>query len=355
MTRAVHVCHARGVAHGGRARHARRYHAGVHVRWIPLLGPFHRLLPRYNAVTVLDLLRRDGSVVTATTAVVPGAWADPLWQDVEEPALQVAVVPWARRSGRTVHAVGAPSEDPRAAADAVRYLREAGAASDVVHEIDAADDEVRRLLQRPMDLDAIVGTLLPAIARAHELRTTAFGDGPGTDWLAQRCNLAVDRLLALGASEIDVLAPIDHLPALLADDRVRWVPPSTPHATDEAQRRALLDGAMHRGGEEPHVWLERLAELDGPEARWIEADVWLRAGHAAEALERLRALVAGEFGEPSHVPGLALARLGQLADLDGRRDEARRAYRGVLALPWAPQAAREVARSGLDTPFTFQD
>ena len=43
--------------------------------------------------------------------------------------------------------------------------------------------------------------------------------------------------------------------------------------------------------------------------------------------------------------------MGQLLDLAGERERALRAYRGVLALSWAPEEARAVALAGLKTPF----
>jgi len=318
------------------------------VRWIPLLGPFHRTFPRYNAVSVLDVVRQRSTSTLATTAVVPSGWDDPRWQDVDEPALQVAVVPWARRRGQAIHAIGEPSPDPTAPTDAVRYLREAGMAGEVLRAIDDATADVEALLQRPLDLTSIASDLVPKLRDLQQHRLDAFGDGPGTDWLGERANKVLDRLQALSATDIDLLASVDLLPALLASDRVTWIAPTVPAPSEEARRRALLDAAFHRGGEEPLRWLEQLGDLDGPEARWLEAEVWLRSGHLAEALERLRSLTSGEFGEPSHLPGMVLARLGQLADLDGRHDEARRAYRGVLALDWAPTVAREVARQGLE-------
>ena len=70
---------------------------------------------------------------------------------------------------------------------------------------------------------------------------------------------------------------------------------------------------------------------------------------------RPRARVAGDFREPYLLPGLLLARLGQLRDLAGRRDRALQAYRGVLALAWAPHEARAAARAGLEAPFAAAD
>ena len=87
------------------------------------------------------------------------------------------------------------------------------------------------------------------------------------------------------------------------------------------------------------------------EARFLEAQLLLAHDHAAEALEVLEAAAAGDFREPYLLPGLLLARLGQLRDLAGKRDRALQAYRGALALAWLPAEAREAAEAGMRAPF----
>ncbi len=57
---------------------------------------------------------------------------------------------------------------------------------------------------------------------------------------------------------------------------------------------------------------------------------------------------------PRSLPGLVLARLGQVRDAQGERDLARRSYQAVLALNFAPQVARDAAQVGLKSPFLLE-
>jgi hypothetical protein len=67
----------------------------------------------------------------------------------------------------------------------------------------------------------------------------------------------------------------------------------------------------------------------------------------------LEAASAGDFAEPYYLPGFLLCRLGQLYDIVGRREAALRAYRGTLALSYAPVEAATQARAGLAAPFAL--
>jgi hypothetical protein len=129
----------------------------------------------------------------------------------------------------------------------------------------------------------------------------------------------------------------------------RWTRATPP--SPAARRRALLDVAWQ--GEAPDVagLLAQLREGPEAEARFLEAQLLLAHDHPAEALDVLEQASHGDFREPYLLPGLLLARLGQLRDLAGRRDRALQAYRGALALGWAPAEARAVARAGLEAPF----
>ena len=128
--------------------------------------------------------------------------------------------------------------------------------------------------------------------------------------------------------------------------------PDVP-ASEAARQRALLDVAMIGEGDDPNALLGALSELDVPEARLAEAETMLRFGDLAAALERLREASTLDLVEPAWLPGWLLTRLGQVADIVGEREEARRAYRGALALTWAPVAAREAATEGLQRPFVL--
>ncbi|MER3483896.1 MAG: hypothetical protein C4332_12815, partial [Meiothermus sp.] len=92
-------------------------------------------------------------------------------------------------------------------------------------------------------------------------------------------------------------------------------------------------------------------EVEGPEAQYCAAQIYLAAGQPQDALELLESLTHSDFSFPEYLPGYTLARYGQLADIMNQRDKALRAYQAVLALSWAPQEAREIALAGQRTPF----
>ena len=320
---------------------------------VPLVGPFHRRFPRYNAATVTEIVAAQAPEALATTAISADAWAGAAWRDLDDPAL-AAALDWAVAHKLPVHAIGEPSPDPSAPDDFVRILREATGGHPALDRLDEAERPLADLLTGALDLGRVRSELEPLVATVQDLKVELFGDGPGTDWLEARADAAAERARALAAGRTVLLAPIDQVPSLrrrlegvLTD--VDNVPPS-----EAARQRALLDTAFAGEADDPAGLLSALRGLDEPEARLAEAETLLRHGHAAEALDVLVEALRGDLTGPPHLPGWLLARLGQLYDLDGRREEARKAYRGVLALDWAPPPAREAAREGMERPFRLE-
>jgi tetratricopeptide (TPR) repeat protein len=352
----------------------------------PLGGPFHTRWPRYNAVHVRESLRAFAPHVVALAPLPPGALSDPGWQDTDELALPHTVVPWARAAGVPVVEVGLAEGDPddpglpNAADQLRRYLEMYDEGRERLRQVDAAWEPVRELLARPLDMGAVVGELLPAVERLQALERELLGEGPGDGWRDARAAVVARRALAaavamaeherLGSGgagggsnvRLAVMAGLESVPALrrafsapaaaATGVTVEMVEPAQADAGDEARDRALMDAALAGTGE-PESLLRGLAALSAPEARFLEADLLLGLGHLEEATHRLQQLVLGDFHEPYYLPGFALARLGQLHDLAGRRDDALRCYRGVLALSYAPAAARAAAAEGLSSPFAL--
>jgi hypothetical protein len=336
------------------------------VTLLPLLGALHLRFPRYNAVVVDELLTRERPDALALEPL-PAAFADdPSWRDTEELLLPWVVVPWAAR--RSVPAIGVfeGSPDPHAPDDLARYLAAYPRGRDALDAIALAERPLAELLARPLTLEGILDEVVPALATLRRARLEAFGDGPGTDWVEARADVVAERVLDLPAARTLVPVAIDrYLPLRDALERrgasVRV--PATPPPSEAARERALLDLAWRGEGADVHSLLERLRELARQgslarqgtpaqaEARYHAANLLLAHDHAAEALEELEAVMRLEFAHPPFLPGLVLARLGQLRDLAGRRDDALRAYRGVLALEWAPEPARAAAQAGLERPF----
>lgn len=346
----------------------------------PIAGPFHTRWPRYNVVHVRESVRSFAPHVVALTPLHPGELSRPGWQDTSELPLPHTVVPWAMSQGLPVVEVGLAPDDPQdpglggAAEDLRRYLElyEDGQAR--LRRVEAGLTPVRQLLSQPLDQGRVVDELVPAIEHHQALETEELGAGPGDEWREARAaviasrSLAALRSAAAGASGSDTLrlaivAEVDRVPALrraltgpaaaASGVSVEIVQAPSAGAGEEGRVRALLDAAMSGIGE-PESLLRSLAALEEPEARYHEANLLLEHGHPAEALERLEQLVGGDFQEPYYLPGFALARLGQLRDLAARREGAMRSYRGVMALSYAPRAAREAAAAGLSAPFTLE-
>jgi tetratricopeptide (TPR) repeat protein len=322
---------------------------------VPLMGPFHLRFPNYNAVTVRDIVRAFAPDALAITALPPDSLQHPSWQDTPEIALPLAVIPWAQRRKLPLHLVYEETRDPAAVADFQRYLSQYPQGRQTLGEVESALRPLQGLLEQSLTLSRILNDVLPVVRYHQELQEERFGDGPGTDWLRARVNGMAERVLALPHERVAVLAPIDHLPFLQdaferAED-VTLSPAPEPAPSGEAQERALLDLAFRGDVPEPGSAIAKLRTMTSPEARYHEANLLLAHGHFAEALESLEAASHGDFAEPYYLPGYLLSRLGQVRDLAGERQAALRAYRGVLALEWAPAEALEVAKAGLERPF----
>ena len=353
----------------------------AYIALFPIAGPFHTRWPRYNVVHVRDSVAAFAPDVIALTPLAPGALSDPIWQDTPELPLPHTIVPWALRVGVPVVEVGLAPGDPQdpglggSAEDLKRYLEMYEDGAKRLRRVDVALGPITELLSGPLDLSGVISDLLPAIERHQKIQTEELGAGPGDEWREQRAALIASRSLAALRSaalhrqgnatlRLAIVAEVDRVPALHralsgpaaaasgVDVEIVQAPPVG--TGEEGRVRALLDAAMAGVGQ-PESLLRSLAAIEAPEARYHEANILLENGHPAEALERLEELVSGDFQEPYFLPGFALARLGQLRDLAAKREDAMRSYRGVMALTYAPQAAREAAAAGLKTPFGLED
>lgn len=350
---------------------------------VPLVGPFHTRWPRYTVVHVREAVKAFKPDLVALASLAGGVLddhLDPHWQDTDEIALPHTVVPWAKRAGVRLVAVGIaglassfaadPSPEPTAAAgsrdpddpgdpgaeaDLLRYLQQYEDGRARLAAVDAALEPVRRLLAQALGPERIRSELLPAIAAQQAERRRLLDHGPGDGWLEERAAIVASRALAAGGERIVLLAGVDQVPALerVLADHVELLEAPRPDAGEEGRQRALLDVAMRGEVDDVGALLASLGGLEVAEARYHEANLLLANDHPAEALERLEVLLRMEFHEPYFLPGFALARLGQLYDLAGRRREAVRSYRGVMALSYSPAAARQAAEAGLEQEFSL--
>lgn len=324
---------------------------------MPLTGPWHLRHPRWNVVTVRDALEALAPAALWTTALPPTFAADPAWQDTDELALPWTVAPWAATRGTPIVGVGEAGAEDAAALD--RYLAAYPRASAALAEARAALRPLTDLLPRALDLPRLLRDVVPILAADLDTRRDAFGDGPATAWRDRRARASLARVdadaRARGVDHGALLVELDLWPAMTRslDEAGRsWDVVAEPPVGEAARRRALLDVAWRGDADDVAGLLGRLRELEGAEARFLEAQLLLAHDHPAEALGVLESAATGDFREPYLLPGLLLARLGQLRDLAGRRERALQAYRGALALAWAPAAARETAQAGMRAPFT---
>lgn len=327
---------------------------------VPLVGPFHTRFPRYNAFDVRDALRASGVEALALAPLAPGALKGQEWHGTDEIVLPLGVVPWAQRAGLALHEVGsfAGGEGEPGEAGAEREFEELlsrfEAGQERLRRVQQAEKPIERLLASPLDLERVRNELMPAVEAYHGVRAAEFGEGPGTGWAQARAAVMAERVLALPHERVALLAGVDDLVNLLPalTGRVTLEQLSlAPEPSEEARARALLDAAMRGEAKEPTGLLAALRELGTPEAGYLEANILLEHAHLAEALEVLQRVLRTDFQEPYYLPGFMLARLGQVYDLAGRRDDALRSYRGVLALSYSPAEAVEVATAGLEAPF----
>ncbi len=329
-----------------------------HVTMIPLLGALHLRYPRYNAAVVEELLNASRPQALAIEPLPAGFERQPAWRDTEELLVPWVVVPWAER--RRLRAIGVyeASPDPRAQADMARYLATYPSARKALDAAAAEERPLAGLLAEALTIERVEHDILPPLARSRALRLEAFGDGPGTDWLEARAEASAERVLALGVERTTLVAAVDRFAALREALERRGANvsiPGSPHPSEAAGERALLDLAWRGEGADPGSVVARLRALGHAEARYHAANLLLANGHVAEALEELEGVLRLDFARPPFLPALVLARLGQLRDVAGRRNDALRAYRGVMALDWAPVDARDAARAGIDAPFAFAE
>lgn len=330
---------------------------------VPLVGPFHTRFPRYNVLFVEAVLEAVEPDALALASLAPGSLADPNWQATPELALPQVVAPWARRRGLALHEVGSIVGEPGEPGEVgdedefIRFLEQYEQGKARLRRVRAAERPVELLLAEALDLRRVQRELIPAVAAYQSERSSEFGEGPGTGWLLQRAERMAARVTALPYRHVALLASVDDVPALAAalegKAKVAAAPMAEPPA-EEARQRALLDVAMRGEVGNVAALLAQLREIDNPEARYHEANLLLANDHPLEALERLRNVLHGDFFEPYYLPGFVLARIGQLYDLAGDRDAARRSYRGVLALSFAPPEAVVAAQEGLEAPFAWQ-
>ncbi|ANE43762.1 hypothetical protein [Deinococcus puniceus] len=313
---------------------------------LPDVGDLLRLSPQYNAGTVVELMRFLGAseVWWATGSDPDHPLRDAL------PAARIGirdVAPeWAWADAEYHQLTNFLNQYPQGR----ERLRAAG----------QAERALSAALAEPLSAHrAISPELLDAARAYHDATRTALDEGPGTRWQERRLS---ELAAALQGQSGVVLVALDDLPGLQALLPLSVLPDLTNFAPGEPSRvRALADRAwqLNEGDDlgallaaldrEPGDAVTPKAELDA-----AAASIHLAVGDLVAARALLERAAHGLTDLPRSLPGLTLARLGQVRDAQGDRDLAVRTYRAVLALSHAPTIARETAEAGLKVPFSLE-
>ncbi|GAA5531946.1 hypothetical protein [Deinococcus aluminii] len=320
---------------------------------LPDLGDLLRLHPQFNSGTVVELLRhlRANGV----------GGAEVLWASGPDPDHPLRdALPAARFTVRELPGSGADAGADHA--QLVSFLEQYPQGRARLREAAQAEQAFVAILTAPLTAPrALSAEVLAAARDYHAALRAALGEGPGTHWRARR----LEEVAAALAPVEDglVLVPLDDLPDLLERLPGARLPDLTGFEPGETSRlRALADRAWQlREDDDLAALLDALERETGDtvtpkaELEAAAAGVYLAVGDLDSAralLERAAHALTDEV--PRSLPGLVLARLGQVRDAQGDRELAERTYRAVLALNYVPQVAREAAEAGLREPFRLE-
>lgn len=320
---------------------------------LPDLGDLWRLHPQFNAGTLVEVLRWLGEREVQ--------WAS--GPDPDHPLRDA--LPAARVVVRDL-ALPELSAGTEAAAEAEHaqlqtFLQQYPQGRDRLREAGRAEQAFAALLTTPLTPQRALGAEVGQAAQAyHTAVRDALGEGPGTRWRERRLAALVP---ALAGQTGAALVPLDDLPELLARLPGARSPDLTGFQPGETSRlRALADRAWQlREDDDLGALLEALGRESGdavtPRAELdaAAAGIYLAVGDLGRARNLLERAAHGLTDElPRSLPGLVLARLGQVRDAQGDRELAQRTYRAVLALGYVPAVARGAAEAGLREAFRLE-
>ncbi len=326
---------------------------------IPTLGPLHILHPRYNAVTVLELAKAFRPQALLLASYGAEDLEASTWRNHNELSL-FQLLPWAEQSGVAVTALDNLSGQRRQAEEFREALSLYPRGKEILAGIAVLDQNLRTLLTSPITPESWSNTgFLQGLKDYLEGYKKTFGEGPATGFRQERMESVARRIRETHTSahpekaQSNIAVLVDaldypYLLGLLPESQA----PAARQPSEEERQRAILDRAWRL--QEEDDWaalLSQLQEVPGPEASYLASQVYLAAGQVEDAFNLMEALVHSNFQQPAYLPGYVLSRYGQLADMQGKRDTALKAYQATLALSWAPPEAREAALAGTRSPF----
>jgi len=317
---------------------------------LPTLGPLHVLQPRYNACTVVELVKELGVDVVYLASYSPQGLKQGAWRDRNELPL-FGLSQLVERGQLRLDALGENSEDLQREAELfVEYLGNMPRGEDAKAKLAEIDQQLFEFLSVPrLSSEFASEEFVTGLENILQKQAEFAGEGPATGFRQQRM-AQVAEVLSEMEDAVVLVDVLDYAALMrrLPDARGPW----DREPSKAEMERALLDRAWRLENEEE--WsslLAQLMEIGSPEAKYLASQIYLAAGQTQDALRILEDVSRGDFSRPEYLPGYVLARLGQLYDLAGQRDKALRAYAAVRALSWAPVEVKEIAQAGLRAPF----
>jgi tetratricopeptide (TPR) repeat protein len=315
------------------------------------LGDLLRLHPAYNAATVVELAQH-----VSETRILPKIlhWATP--DPLESPArftLEAAgytLEPhypdwdWAEREREALFG----------------YLKQFPQSSERLNIAGQLERDLADWLTSPLEASSIYAlSSLERIKNHHQQMGHALEEGVATAYRQKRLD-ALERSL-LPISDGIALVSLDDLPELLGRIPQAVLPDLAGFKVGEASRvRALCDRALRlEESDDLALLMQSLMRETGDtltplaELEYAASGIYLSVGDLESSKVLLEQAGHAQLEHPRYLFGLVYARLGQVRDALGDRTGALRAYRATLALNYAPTAALEVAKQGLEGAFGF--
>ncbi|ULH15220.1 FUSC family protein [Deinococcus sp. KNUC1210] len=311
---------------------------------LPDLGDLLRLQPQYNSATLIELL---DSLHLREVLWLSGP-------DPDHPARDTLAA-----AGITVRELAPDWAWADAEYEALTgFMRQYPQGQQRLRAAGAAQQQLEAALQGPLTLARLTSPeLLADLAAYHASLAQALDEGPGTRWHARRLD---ELAAAVQAHHSAAIVALDDLPGLLERLPHAELPAPGFVPGERSRLRALADRALLlQEHDDLSALLSALEREQGDrltpraELQYAAAGIHLAVGDLKNARALLESAAHALTNERS-LPGLVLARLGQVRDAQGERDLATRTYRAVMALNYVPQVAREAAQAGLQAPFLLE-
>ncbi len=309
---------------------------------IPTLGAIHLLHPRYNAVSVLELITSISPSQILLASVGPKEFSDQAWRDDNELSF-FHLLPWAEKSNISVLPLDTLEHKKAEEGQFKEALNMFPKGKEILKQWGALEGELAEFLSKPkMAQDFFDADALSPLQLYLSKQAELVEEGPGTGHRKARMQNVAEEIVNRDPAVV-LVDLLDYLPLL---DALGQSPSKLnfPPSSEAEGNRAILDRAWQLNPKDDWAGLlGQLQQVDGPEAMFCASQIYLAAGQTQDAFDVLEQLVHTEFNEPEYLPGYVLARYGQIAGMLGKSEVEQKAFTAVLALRWAPKEAKEIA------------